>query len=72
MASLISGATDNAGFMWQDRLIGIAKFVIACLHKMKAQDNGYAGAFETLNSGKREETHLRVEHLISLVWLEEM
>ena len=38
-------------FMWQEDLIGVARFISACLHK----------------------THpLRVKHLISLVWLEEM
>ncbi len=39
-------------FMWQEDLIGVAKFINACLHKMNRP--------------------LRVKHLISLVWLEEM
>ena len=41
--------TDNAGFMWQDDLIGIAKSVNACIQKMKPQgqtsdQSGVAGS----------------------------
>ena len=51
-------------FMWQEDLIGVAKFVTACLRKMSR--------WKARSEGGTQTRHMRVKHLISLVWLEEM
>ena len=60
-------------FMWQDDLIGVAKFVNACVTSSdgwKAHESRYvqtAVVLETLNSGKREEMALKREVTVGCV-----
>ena len=58
---LFQGPRNMLAFMWQDDLISVAKFVNACIRKMSRWKAHRKGCSQT-----------RVEHLISLVWLEEM
>ena len=45
-------------FMWQDDLIGVSKYINACLHKMsrKAQQDGWSHSFGMLQASKLRQT----------------